>query len=154
MYQTGYWGTYTIPPIAPKVDLDFFQYPVMNQNIPVSIINFPGSGIVISSKSKSQDVAAQLVDFALQPPQQALLIEQFNLDPATKIDPTGIDVHGAWKSMLSVIKNTPSHPFQIEADSPHSLVTQVMTDIQSFLNLSIGSHELANRIQSGIDSQL
>lgn len=152
MYQTGYWGVYTIPQVAPNVDLDFFQYPLMDSKVPASIINFPGSGVVISSKSKNQDVAAELVNFGLQPEQQAMLVEQFSLDPATKLGTKGLKVSGTWQHMLDVVSTTPSHPFQIEADAPHALVTQVMTDIQSFLNLSLSPRDLASHIQQAIDS--
>ena len=154
MYQAGYWGISVITAVAPKLNFDFFHYPQLDPNVPLALINFANTGVVVSSKSKQLPLAAALLNYVVSKPGQKMVFEQFNGYPSTNLlgGLTGLKYgNPLWPAVIHEVTSTPNTPFQLENDTPPSAAPQMLTSIQGLMTGSISPSNWAKSFQSQLE---
>lgn len=152
MTHAGYWGVLTLPTNAPDIDIDFFQYPVLDPSIPVSIIDFAGFASMVSSKSKIPDEMAAFLDFVISDQGQKLFFEGNYGPPVTPL-PADVKLpHPLWAELLKVSAAVQHHPFQLEVDAPGPVADKAKSDLQSLLDGRMTPEEWCSNVQKNIDA--
>jgi ABC-type glycerol-3-phosphate transport system substrate-binding protein len=154
MIHAGYWGVLTLPANAPDIDIDFFQYPVLDQSVPLSIIDFPGFASMVSAKSKIRDQVAQLLDFAISQSGQRLFFEG-NYGPPVTALPADVKLpHPRWADLLKVFGAVQHHQFQFQVDAPGPVSDAGLSDLQSLLDGKMTPEQWCSNVQKNIQSNI
>lgn len=157
MYQDGYWLQAMFKADAPHTDVDFFEFPAFEADLPVRVINFGANGMVVSKNAKQPDAAAALINASVSLPAQKIFLTKYanypgilGVDKAPGITyPTT-----ALKNVVELMDHTPSNPFQMENDSPGAIVQDMMVLTQSLLALQITPKQFCTQLQTMIENNM